>query len=202
MDNQPEVDFTRHTGKPVLVKFIGGEWHGEIKRLRRPLTQATSVARPPKYLGNNFYEASPGAIEYDTYFLRQDGPDVFYVHESIVDGFPANKNMHYETRNARKMKEERASGGPRDLVEEGIIGHSPEMIERLSEVSEYKVGDEYPKFVKKSVSEEELAKADFEKYGIAIMVDGKRVEPKRVRLLVNIKNPLSITLKDLLANRT
>lgn len=203
-DDEAEL-FKVHKGKPFFATFIGGEWHGERKRLRRPLVDTLNVAKPPRYLGNNFYDQNVGNLEYDDYRLERLGDELFYVHKDWLSEWPANKDKPYETRNQRLMREEKErQGGPRDLVEEGVIGHSPEVLEKFSlpdkigragtEASEYEVGDSYPKYV----TEDDLVRKDFEIYGVAFIVNGKRVDPRHVKMMVKTKNPLMIPFKDLI----
>lgn len=246
-----------HTGKPVKVKWLGGESHGQEGVLRRPIKREVETAAPPLYKGNNFYDPTPGNLHYDHYFLRDHEGELYYVHENWLDDFPANIDKPFETTNQRLIREEKERGGPVDLVEgEGVppeikkhmnqnlvgrcdtclrgvfaerwigtkcnrvkqIGVCEGTIRPIEEfTSASKVRDSKPKDdkfvdpmeeswnkVEKRRSEVDkrveshLAEKDFEEHGIAFLVDGKRVDPRRVKMMVRTKNPLSISLQDII----
>lgn len=193
-----EPEFLKHIGTRKRVKFVGGEWHGESKMLRSPINPISEIAKPSKYLGNNQWDSSVGGIEYDTYHLREFEDNLYYVHESWVDGWPGNINDEYETSNHRKIREERERGGPRDLISDGVIGHSPEVAEAFKKQIDDLNMDEQTISRSYVIPEDELARRDFDIYGIAFMIDGKRVDPHRVKMMVNTKKPLTLSLEDII----
>lgn len=145
-----------HTGRKTLVTFIGGDYHGDTKQLRAPIRSTTEVAKPPKYLGNNFYEASVSALGYETYILTYYNDKPYYVLKSLLDDFNKDPEkiltQKFETTNQRLIREEQ---------------------ERL-EAEE-----------KERERQAELARKDFDELGIAIEYLGKRVNPRDIRIFIN-----------------
>lgn len=233
-DDRIEEVIKIHQGKPVMIQYVGGEHHGERVRLRRPLKKSNEVAKPTRYLGNNFYDATTD-IGYETYVLMDFNGELYYVVREWLEDFPDCINREHEPTNHRLIREERERGGPKDLVESGtqkekeflsqnVVGRCNKCLRATFNSNDIgnKCGAIKPNLKKcdgtfvliadmsptrsvvKAVptetrlTEQDKMQADFEEFGIAFLVDGKRVHPAKVRMMVRTKNPLTISIKDLI----
>jgi hypothetical protein len=145
-----------HIGKKYIVTYVGGDWHGEKKQVRAPIRESVEVARPPRYLGENYYDAMPSGIGYDTYILLYHADEPYYVINDLVDDFKKNSQevleRHIETTNQRLIRVEKEK----------------------QEEEEHELE-----------CQKKLAEKDFKELGIAIEYKGKRIDPRDVRIFIN-----------------
>lgn len=94
--------------KQRVIPFIGGEWHGEgYEASVLPQKVLTNVGMPPRYIGNDQYDAFVSHLGHEAYYLKVYEEKFYYVAESWAEDFPANIDTPHETSNGKRMREEK-----------------------------------------------------------------------------------------------
>lgn len=156
-DEMPKLETLMHKGRQTNIMYVGGDYNGDLKRMRAPINPIVEVAKPPRYLGDNNYDGNISSLGYQTYHLRELDGIKYYVWSEWLEDWHNDPNSclgrEYETDNQRAMR----------LEEEEKERHRKEV-----------------------ELQKKLAKKDFEELGIAIEgPGGKRIDPRTVRIFIN-----------------